>query len=156
MRALKIATKDQRPEIRFKCQSLLDEAERIKRMPEDWVKVKQEPDLSESFASIDVQPVRSKDSDFKTKNTSTPSLNQELTKLRPYISASSLTPEPPKLKPKPTQQLREPVSTRVLPIAEKILLLNAAKLSGFKLDILGRLFRHHRMVRNAPCNFSGS
>jgi hypothetical protein len=128
MRALKIATKAQRPEIRSRCQSLLNEAERIKQMPEDWVKMKQEPDFSESFASIDLQPVRLKDSDFKTKFMSTPSTTHPTLN----FTTPSLTPEPPKPKPKPTVRLREPVSTRILPITEKILLLNAAKLNGLK------------------------
>lgn len=116
MRALKIATKDQKPEIRSKCQSLLNEAERIKQMPE-WVAVNHGPDLSEQMASIDLQPVRANE----TNAVSTPSSH-------PHTSTS----EPPKSKPKPKVRLREPVSTRVLPIAEQILLLNAAKLNGFK------------------------
>lgn len=148
MRALKIATKDQRPEIRSRCQSLLNEAERIKQMPEEWVQMKKEPDFSESSANIDFQPVRSKGSDFKTKVVPAPppapepsklqsfiarqSLNPESSNLQPYISTPILTPAPLKPKPKPTTRLREPVSTRILPIAEKVLLLHASKLNGFK------------------------
>lgn len=132
MRALKIATKDQRPEIRSRCQSLLNEAERIKQMPEEWVQIKKEPDFSESFANINLQPVRSKGSDFKTKIIPAPPPVLEPSNLQSYISTPILIPEPPKPKPKPTTRLREPVSTRVLPIAEKVLLLHASKLNGFK------------------------
>jgi hypothetical protein len=125
MRALKIATKDQRPEIRSRCQSLLNEAERIKQMPEEWVQVKKESDLSESFTNINHQPVQSKGSEFKTKFIPTPPPAPELSNLQLYSS----TPNP---KPKPTTRLRQPVSTRILPIAEKLLLLHASKLNGFK------------------------
>jgi calpain-7 len=120
MRALKIATKDQKPEIRSKCQSLLNEAERIKQMPEEWVAVNHEPDLSEQIASLDLQPARA---------------NDTLPSHSPQTSSSatlSSTSGRPRSKRKPKVRLREPVSTRVLPVAEQILLLNAAKLNGFK------------------------
>jgi hypothetical protein len=146
MRALQIATKDQKPEIRSQCQSLLNEAERIKK--EDWVKVKQEPDLSESFANTNIQPVWSRESGSNLNVITTPpstlepitlpssistsSRPSELSKVQPLISTPLLIPEPAKPKPKSAPRLREPKSTRVLPVAEKTLLWRASQLNGFK------------------------
>lgn len=146
MRALKIATKPERPEIRARCQSLLDEAERIKQMPE-WVKTKRESDLADSFANIDLQSGSSKGSDLRTETSFTPFLAPSPSKklpsdgaalapvstslnLQSQVPAPDLVLQRPKLKP--TIRLREPVSSRVLPVAEKVLLLHASKLNGYK------------------------
>lgn len=140
MSALKIAPKPERPELRVRCKFLLDEAERIKQIP-IWVPAKKNQDLADSFAYMDLRPVSSQRPDLKARVSSAPSSAAAsssyapgLVSRSPNIQSQVYTPtlalQPPK--PKPTARLKEPVSARVLPVAEKVLLLHASKLNGFK------------------------
>jgi hypothetical protein len=114
MRALKIATKDQRTDIRSRCQALLNEAERIKLMPDNWVQV--QPDLTDSMSSLNLQSQPSSDSTTNLRAMPTP----------------SLSPGNTPAKQMPTKRLVEPVSKRELTRSEQILLLRGAKLNGFQ------------------------
>lgn len=144
MEALKLATsqkatKPEKAEIRARCKFLLDEAERIKQIPV-WTSAKKKSDLVDSFANIDLRPVSTHRPDLRaTVSSATSSDAASSSHAPPFVSKSPniesqvITPtlalQPPKPKP---ARLREPVSARVLPVAEKVLLLHASKLNGFK------------------------
>lgn len=126
------ATKPEKTKIRAQCRFWLDEAERIKQIPV-WMPAKKSPDLVGSFDKIDLRPVLSQRGDLKTRVSPAASSNAPpVDSNSPYIQdhTQTLTIQPPK--PKSTARLREPVSARVLPVAEKVLLLHASKLNGFK------------------------
>ncbi|TID14404.1 2-nitropropane dioxygenase [Venturia nashicola] len=132
--ALKLAPKPDRPEIRARCKFLLDEAERMKQIPV-WTRPKKTPDLADAVANIDIRPGPSLRPHLKARASPAPSVyDPALVSRSPNILSQAYTPtpthQPPK--PKPAARLREPVSKRELPIAEKLLLLHASKLNGFK------------------------
>ncbi|KAL0259894.1 cysteine protease [Diplodia seriata] len=102
MRALKVATdKRQKADLSSHCQTLLTEAERIKKSPE-WPAAAL-PDIS----SLSLDP------------TPSPTLQQSKTVSPLRLSIQ----KPPKTSP-------EPVSDRALPTSEQILLLKSSKING--------------------------
>jgi hypothetical protein len=115
MQALKIATdKAQKSDIRSRCQSLLSEAERIKSS-DDW---KPADLVRSSFPSND---------QVSSQDTLGSSALDFSNKPLPAKAAEIEQPSSKRVK-----RLVEPVSTRELSKAEKIILLRASRLNGFQ------------------------
>jgi calpain-7 len=136
LRALKIATdSSQRSDIRLKCQSLLDEAERIKLVDEWQPLALQNPSphltpLESSNTHLEASSMDVSSSDL----ISTLNLDDVTTRDTPSVvppKPSSSFKELPR-KPTSITRLREPCSTRELTKSEQIILLRGSKLNGFQ------------------------
>jgi calpain-7 len=129
MRAIKLATDpDQKSDLRTRCQSLLNEAERIKLLDE-WhsttslsvaLPVTSIPDLLEFSETTSIYPSHSP-----------PNPSDLLSSLDSITISNTRARGAPSSATTRIKRLVEPVSTRIVTTTEQILLLRGSKLNGF-------------------------